>query len=237
VSRLRRLVKTRRALPTRAFETLRTAILESPLVGRSTLAGPFQSSRGFAVTFHGAAGRAKVEERFPELTPWLVATLGAPATRAMTPFWRRTLERVPNAWYLNVLLVSEGGAVARHLDVTLREPASVETCAPEMVSVLYLSVPSRIDGGALQLWEGPTPVAMVTPAQNSAVHFRGDLAHAVQAFNGAPEGLRASVVIEQYFFDENVLARLPEFQLDSRAGFKAFLKVHEGRKTALELET
>ena len=219
------------------LEALRETLLASALVGRSTLAGPFQSSRGFAVTFRGEVGRQRVEERFPSLTPWLGAVLGAPATRAMTPFWRRRLERVPNAWYLNVLLVNEGGAVARHLDVTLREPAALETCAPEMVSVLYLTVPERATGGALMLWAGKEPVAMVTPRENMALHFRGDLAHAVQAFEGAPTGLRASLVIEQYRFDDEVLARLPDFQLDSRAGFEAFLKVHQGRAVTFELDS
>ncbi len=224
-------------MPRPQFEALREALLSSPLVGRSTLAGPFQSSRGFAVTFRGETGRQRVEERFPSLRPWLEAALGAPATRAMTPFWRRTLERVPNAWYLNVLMVSEGGAVARHLDVTLREPSAVETCAPEVVSVLYLTVPKAARGGHLMLWEGNAPVAMVSPRENLALHFRGDLAHAVQAFDGAPDGLRASVVIEQYHFDDEALARLPEFQLDSRAGFEAFLKVHSGRAVKFELDS
>lgn len=231
MNRLWKLVTRRKALPRPEFEALREALLASPLVGRSTLAGPFQSSRGFAVTFRGDAGRQRVEDRFPSVKPWLEAVLGAPATRVMTPFWRRRrpLERVPNAWYLNVLLVSEGGAVAKHLDVTLREPAGVETCAPQMVSVLYLTVPPQVTGGALMLWDGKKPVAMVTPRENTVLHFRGDLSHAVQAFTGAPTGVRASLVIEQYHFDDEALARLPEFQLDSRAGFEAFMKVHEGR--------
>lgn len=231
MNRLWRVVTRREALARPDFEALREALLASPLVGRSTLAGPFQSSRGFAVTFRGDAGRQRVEERFPTLKPWLGSVLGAPATRVMTPFWRRLrpLERVPNAWYLNVLLVSEGGAVARHLDVTLREPAGVETSAPEMVSVLYLTVPAEASGGALMLWSGKKPVAMVSPRENTVLHFRGDLAHAVQAFEGAPSGVRASLVIEQYHFDDEALARLPEFQLDSRAGFEAFMKVHQAR--------
>jgi len=237
---LQKLVTRRRALPEPQFSALRDALLASPLVGRSTLAGPFQSSRGFAVTFRGSAGRSRVEARFPQLAPWLSAVLGEPATLAMQPWWSRLLrrpphQRVPNAWYLNVLLVSEGGQVARHLDTTLREPAGVETCAPELVSVLYLSVPKH-RGGVLQLWSGSTAVATVQPHEGMALHFRGDLAHAVLPFQADPDGLRASLVIEQYFFEPEALSRLPEFQLDSRAGFKAFLKLHEGRRAAFELE-
>ena len=71
-------------------------------------------------------------------------------------------------------------------------------------------------------------VAKLKPRPNSSIHFRGDLAHAVNAFTDARQQgqLRASLVIEQYHFADDVLARLPEFQLDSRAGFGAFLKHH-----------
>lgn len=226
---LRRVVKEGRALPREQFAALRDAMLGSPLVGRSTLAGPFQPSRGFAVTFRGERGRRTVESRFPSISPWFHRVLGAPSIKALRPWWLalQAPARVPNAWYLNVLMVSEGGQVTRHLDTTLREPSGSKTAAPEVVSVLYLSVPSR-RGGELELWSGTEEVARVRPRENSAVHFRGDLAHAVRAFEKTPGGVRVSVVIEQYHFEPEALARLPEFQLDSRAGFEAFLKVHEG---------
>lgn len=212
-------------MPDAQFTALRDALLASPLVGRSTLAGPFQSSRGFAVIFK-EAGRAKVTERFPALRPHLEAVLGAPAIRAMTPWWVRTLTRIPNAWYLNVLLVSEGGTVARHVDATLRKPAEESDATPELVSVLYLSVP-KARGGELQLWDGPTPITRVTPKENTLLHFRGDLAHAVNAFEGSANEVRASLVIEQYHLGADALARLPDFRLESRAGFSAFLSHHE----------
>lgn len=212
------------ALALERFATLREALLTSPLVGRSTLAGPFQSSRGFAVIFK-AEGRARVEARFPPLAPWFDAALGEPAVRALTPWWRRRVERVPNAWYLNVLLVSEGGTVSRHVDATLRKPAAEPEATPELVSVLYLSVPDA-RGGSLQLWNGPTPVAELAPKENVAVHFRGDLAHQVNAFDGAVDAIRASLVIEQYHFSPEALARLPDFKLESRAGFSAYLEHH-----------
>ena len=90
---------------------------------------------------------------------------------------------------------------------------------------------ARRRGGGLQLWDGHKPVTKVKPRERMAVHFRGDLAHAVEAFSGAsePEAVRASLVIEQYRFDDEALNRLPEFQLDSRAGFDAFLKLHAAR--------
>jgi hypothetical protein len=212
-------------MPGTQFSALRGSLLASPLVGRSTLAGPFQSSRGFAVIFK-EEGRAKLTERFPSLRPYLDSVLGMPAVRSMTPWWVRTLTRIPNAWYLNVLLVSEGGTVARHVDATLRKPAKESEAVPELVSVLYLSVP-KARGGELQLWDGPTPITRVAPKENTLLHFRGDLAHAVNAFEGAANEVRASLVIEQYHFGADALARLPEFKLESRAGFSAFLSHHE----------
>ena len=217
------------ALPKTEFAQLKEALLSSPLVGRSQLAGPFQSSRGFAVIFRDE-GRRLVLERFPQLAPHLDAVLGAPAVRALSPWWRRTLRRLPNAWYLNVLCVSEGGTVGRHVDATLRKPAEQPESVPEMVTVLYLAVPDGAQGGTLALFAGDTLVHEVTPRENTLVHFRGDLAHEVRAFSGAPGALRASLVIEQYHFPPEALARLPEFKLDSRAGFDAYLAHHAGRE-------
>jgi hypothetical protein len=232
---LRTLHRRRRALPAPAFEALRTALLESPLVGASTLSGAFSSSRGFAVTFRGEPGRQKVLERFPTLAPHLDLILGAPAVRALTPWWRRSLTRVPNAWYLNVLLVGAGGTVAKHLDVTLREASGVATTTPELVSVLYLLVPPA-KGGELVLATSRTLASVIFPEENMRVHFRGDLFHEVRAFEG--DGLRASLVLEQYCFTPEALERLPDFQLDSRAGFGAFLKHHATapEKKTFELE-
>lgn len=223
------------ALPRAEFDALRDALLASPLVGRSTLAGPFQASRGFAVIFT-AAGVPKVLERFPTLAPYLPRVLGEPGARALLPFWRRRPERVPNAWYLNVLLVSEGGAVGRHVDATLRAPAGEPEAIPELVSVLYLQVPPA-RGGELALWVAERRLATLAPRENGLVHFFGGLSHEVCAFQGAPGGLRASLVIEQYHFGPEALARLPGFQLDSRAGFAAYLDAHAQRPAAtFELE-
>ncbi len=224
---VRELHVRREALPPLHFAALKGALLASPLVGRSTLAGPFQASRGFAVIFRDA-GRRQLLERFPDLGAYLDAVLGEPAVRALTPWWRRTLRRVPNAWYLNVLCVSEGGTVGRHVDATLRKPAQEPQALPELVSVLYLAVP-QAQGGELALLAGDTLLHEVPPSENTLVHFRGDLAHEVRAFSGAPDALRASLVIEQYHFSPEALARLPDFKLDSRAGFEAYLAHHSTR--------
>lgn len=217
----------RGAYPAPQFAALRDTFLASPLVGGSTLAGPFESSRGFAVTFR-EEGRARVLDRFEALGPHFEKVLGLAGVRALSPWWRRKLERLPNAWYLNVLLVSPGATVARHVDATLRKPSGVDGAVPELVSVLYLAVPSK-KGGELRLWNGPDEIARLVPEENAILHFRGELAHEVCAFEAPTGALRASLVIEQYHFAQGALARLPEFQLESRAGFNAYLKHHLAR--------
>lgn len=215
-------------LSPRELDRLRGELLGSPLVGDTTLNGPFQASRGFAATFHGD-GQAELLSRFPALTPYLAKVQGRPAIRALTPFYQRRLEGIPNAWYLNLLLVGEGGRVERHVDATLRGPSHVEGVVPQVVTVLYLDVPNA-EGGALTLFHQNEPLGSVTPRTGLLVHFRGDLSHEVEPFTGAkPGALRASLVLEQYTLPPEGLAALPPFQLDSRAGFGAFLKLHAGR--------
>lgn len=212
-------------------------VLGSDFIGQSTLNGPFESSRGFGITFT-AAGRTEVEARFPAFEPWLVRSLGVPALRALTPWWRRRgHDRLPNAWYLNVLVIGPNAGVARHLDGTLMRMADVTDHPPECVSVLYLAVPDDLRGGELQLWQGPIPRETVSPRQGEALHFRGDLAHAVLPFEGAADQRRVSLVIEQYHFDEIALSKLPAFRLESRVAFGVFLDDHRQRPPkAFDLE-
>src|SRR5687767_12866795 len=94
----------RRALEPARVESLRREVLSSPYVGRSTLVGSFQGSRGFAITFT-AEGRARLEQRFPFLTPYLSLALDRAPGRQLTPLLLRPFgkhrERIPNAYYLN----------------------------------------------------------------------------------------------------------------------------------------
>lgn len=227
--------RQRRVLPAAQLEALKQSVLGSAFVGSSTLNGPFESSRGFGITFT-QAGVEPLTARFPALAPWLEATLGLPAIRALTPWWRPSPKGLPNAWYLNLLMVGPGAEVGRHVDGTLMGPAGVTDHPPECVSVLYLSVPATA-GGELQLWNGSVPVGLIAPREGDAVHFRGDLAHAVRAFEGPAEARRASLVLEQYVFEPDALAKVPVFQLDSRAGFGAYLKDHAARPPrSFELE-
>jgi len=102
------------------------------------------------------------------------------------------------------------------------------------VSVLYLELPRRSRGGELRLWAHSDVIGTHVPVENELVHFRGDLAHEVCPFEG--QGLRASLVMEQYHLEPQAVARLPAFKLDSRAGFGAYLKAHAAWGAKGELE-
>lgn len=220
-------VTRRQAVSPQTLAALR-AFVDSPLVARSTLAGSFRGSRGFAVTFT-TAGIDRLRERFGALGPFVDLALGEPDALAplTTKLLRRAHARKTNAFYLNLLLLSGGGSVGRHTDATLRGPSGVADAVPERVSVLYLSVVPGT-GGQLQLFRGDRRVGSIQPREAALVHFRGDLQHEVTAVASFGEGvLRASLVCEQYHFDEIALERLPAFQLHSKAPFERHLAAWE----------
>ncbi len=218
----------RHGLPPESFALIQGALLGSPFIAHSTLSGPFERSHGFAMTFQ-AAGREQIEQRFPPLKGYFARVLGEPAMRALQSRWGRFRKRavaVPNAWYLNLLLVGEGGTIGRHIDTTLAREAGVPGTTPEAVTVLYLRLPQAA-GGELKISRERRVKAVIRPDEGGLLHFRGDLAHEVLPVQQLPEGAqRASLVIEQYHFAQEALARLPQFKLDSRAGFGAYLKHH-----------
>lgn len=235
--RLRRVseyVTHRDALAKTELECLRSTLLSSRFVARSPLMGTFQGSRGFALIFT-EAGRDTLEERFPFLRDYLARVMEPRGWRGLLPWRERLLgprpgRRAPNAFYLNLLLLEAGRGVGRHVDATLQGPSGVPGATPEHVSVLYLNVPEGVVGGALELSRGPHTLGRVRPRPGLLVHFRGDLAHEVHPFTGgAPDALRASLVCEQYAFEPEVLARLPAFRIQSKAGFSAYLEEHRTR--------
>lgn len=230
-------VTHRNAMPGPGIEALRRALLSSRFVATSPLTGSFQASRGFAFAFT-LEGRSTLLSRYPFLADYLELVTDPATTRGLLP-WRERLfgprkERPrPNAFYLNLLLLHEGKSVGRHIDATLQEPSGVKGAVPEHVSVLYLEVPKRARGGALHLLRNDQSVGMVRPRPGLLVQFRGDLQHEVQPFTGGPEGaIRASLVCEQYAFGPEALARLPTFQIQSKAGFAAYLDEHRARTAA-----
>jgi hypothetical protein len=215
------------AIPSEQLEPLAQSLLASPLVSRSTLAGSFRMSRGFALTFRReAVGRVK--ERLPAASAFLDLTLGSTALlapRLLGRLFRKELAG-PNAFYLNLLLVEDGAGVGRHVDATLgvRETGG-EPVTPVRVSVLYLQAPEAEGGGQLRLYRGRRLVQEITPAPGTLLHFRGDLAHEVVPLRGA-RGVRASLVLEQYRLEGPALEQIPDFHLQSNAPFSAYLTDH-----------
>jgi hypothetical protein len=220
------------ALDPESLRVLRDRSLSSSLVGKSTLMGTFAESRGFGIIVK-AEGLDQLKRAHPHLQPFLELCwdperqkkLLAPPLRL---FGQRALPR-PNAFYINLLLVSEGGAVGPHVDATLREPAHSKDAVPNWVSVLYLDVPETMQGGALCLHGGDYGPTRIQPETGLFLHFRGELTHEVEAVSGFEAGShRASLIMEQYTLKPEELKALPTCQVQTRAGFKRYLK--DGRR-------
>jgi hypothetical protein len=221
----------RGAVPPDALAALKREFLGSELVSLSTLGGPFEHSRGFDIIFK-QGGLPKVAERFPSLGRLLGELLGEPAVAALASWWSRLNKRplrIPNAWYLNLLVVGDKGAVGPHVDATLAKKIDAPGTTPEAVTVIYLHVPQR-SGGELVLTRRGWLTRVVKPKPGALLPFRGDLVHEVRPVEGTPPGeARVSLVIEQYHLSPSALEKLKDFQLDSRAGFGAFLQHHAKR--------
>jgi hypothetical protein len=240
---MRALTERRHAFSADEMAAWSEALLGSPLVSRSTLAGSFQQTRGFAITFR-EEGRGTLTSRFPILGRFVDRVLSSQEAGALAsrrrPWQRRATLPRTNAYYVNLLVVGEGGCVGRHTDATLRGPSGVPDAVPVRVSALYLSVPPVARGGLLRLYQGERCIAAVRPRTGALVHFRGDLAHEVTPMTSAGEQLRVSLVLEQYAFAQEALARIPTLHVQSKAGFGAYLKTHAeggpGQALARDLE-
>jgi hypothetical protein len=202
---------------------LKERLLSSSFVSKSPLMGTFEGSKGFALVFT-ERGVSEVLARFPEVGPYLAAARkDAPRKKlagALARLRHKELPR-PNAFYLNLLVLEPGDAVGPHVDATLRDPSGDPDAVPTLVSVLYLEVPSA--GGELVLADLTRGVyEVLPPARGAMVWFRGDLNHEVRAFEGDAGPLRASLVLEQYALDDEALARMPRFKVQSKAGFAGY---------------
>lgn len=198
--------RTPEALPTGAIEAIRSAILDSSLLGETNLSSQFSGTYGFSVTFRREA-LSEVTGRFPSFAPFLEASL-LPGC---------------NAFLLNPLLVQNGRGVEAHLDRSMVFYGAGIGC-PVAVSVLYVQVPEQLAGGELRLYHRGERVAALAPMPRSLVTFRGDLVHEVVAVGaGAPElsAARISLVVEQYRVPEALLARVPRMELRTRTGAAA----------------
>lgn len=152
---------------------------------------------------------AQVEQRFPYFKPYL----------------DQALQPACNAFYLNPLWLKEGSRVDPHIDRSLRSYCkTVEP--PAAVSVLYIQVPTNLEGGELVLRCQKKQVGQIKPEANTLVYFQGDLTHAVNAVTSG--GTRLSLVCEQYSLSATELADIPPFTVESRA---AKAKSKSGNRT------
>lgn len=185
------------AFPAAYLNDLRGEILACPYFTVNNLNRDFVGTKGFSVVFQRSHLNT-VEQQFPFFKPYL--------GRALEPFC--------NAFYLNPLLLQAGSRVDPHIDRSLRSYCkTIEP--PAIVSVLYVQVPSSLEGGDLILRNHKQQVGQITPAVNLLLYFQGDLTHSITPVRTS--GSRLSLVCEQYSLSEAELQEIPEFTVESRA--------------------
>jgi 2OG-Fe(II) oxygenase superfamily len=175
---------------------LQGQILACPYFTANNLNRDFVKTKGFSIAFRREQ-IGEVERRFPYLKPYL----------------DRALQADCNAFYLNPLLLENGSRVDPHIDRSLRSYCKTID-PPLVVSILYIAVPSALEGGELVLASRDRIVARVRPCINTLVFFQGDLTHSVTPVTSS--GLRLSLVCEQYRLDEEELLEIPDLQIESR---------------------
>lgn len=193
---------THNILPPEYLNNLKGEILACSYFTTNNLNRDFVGTKGFSVVFR-RSHIEQVETKFPFFKQYI----------------RLALMSHCNAFYLNPLQLKAGSRVDPHIDRSLRSYCkTIEP--PDTVSVLYVSVPSDLEGGELILSDSrrKRPVGKINPEVNMLVHFQGHLTHSVNVVKSA--GLRLSLVCEQYCLEEEELLKTPEFLIESRAAIK-----------------
>ena len=176
---------------------LQGQILNCPYFAVNNLNRDFIGTKGFSLVFQ-RSGLNKIEQQFPFLKTYLSIAL----------------ESNCNAFYLNPLLLKTGSRVDPHIDRSLRSYCkTIEP--PALVSVLYIQVPTTLNGGELVLCHNKRQVGQIRPKMNTLLYFQGNLTHSVKEVTSP--GTRLSLVCEQYNLSETELLEIPEFTIESRA--------------------
>jgi len=176
---------------------LQSKILACPYLAVNNLNRDFVATKGFSVVFQ-RSHISEVERYFPFFKNYLSIAL----------------QQDCNAFYLNPLVLNQGSRVDPHIDRSLRSYCKT-IAPPAIVSVLYVQVPSEIEGGELVLRHGKKQVGCIKPQYNTLVLFQGDLTHSVNEVKSAVSN-RLSLVCEQYNLVERELEQIPEFTIESR---------------------
>jgi hypothetical protein len=176
-------------------------LIMSGLVGENPLSEGFAGTRGFGVKFRREALDTLIK-LMPWTRPYLDKILDDNVARHFCA--GRSEKSLPNAFYLNALVIPPGKGTSLHVDKTLdgRTP-------PRVVSVLYLTTSP---GGLLHLTDRTWPVGLVNPRPGMILHFRGDLAHGVSRTSSSGV-VRSSLVCEQYFLTEEQIGSCPQLEL------------------------
>lgn len=186
--------------PLTYLNDLRGEILACSYLTINNLNRDFIDTKGFSVVFKRSE-ITTVEKRFPFFKPYV----------------EQVLKPNCNAFYLNPLLLKENSRVDPHIDRSLRSYCkTVEP--PLIVSVLYVEIPSNLEGGELVLSHPKRQIGQIKPKTNTLVYFQGDLTHCVNKMTSG--GDRLSLVCEQYDLSEKELAEIPPFMIESRASKK-----------------
>ncbi|HEY9699151.1 MAG TPA: 2OG-Fe(II) oxygenase [Trichocoleus sp.] len=183
------------------LDKLQKQIHACPYFTVNNLNRDFVQTKGFSIVFH-RSHLSTVAEQFPYFMPYL----------------EQALQPHCNAFYLNPLLLKSGSRVDPHIDRSLRSYCKTID-PPDVVSVLYVTVPTDLAGGELVLRDHRRQVGKITPQSNTLVIFQGNLTHSINPVISS--GIRLSVVCEQYSLEAAQLSEIPEFKLESRAVQKA----------------
>ncbi|HEY9769055.1 MAG TPA: 2OG-Fe(II) oxygenase [Coleofasciculaceae cyanobacterium] len=176
---------------------LQGQILACPYFAVNNLNRDFVGTKGFSLVFR-RSHLTDIKQRFPYLKLYL----------------NRVVQQECNAFYLNPLLLGLGSRVDPHIDRSLRSYCKT-IASPVVVSVLYVKVPTDLEGGELVLRSHKRQIAQIRPQPNTLLFFQGDLIHSVKPVTSP--GIRLSLVCEQYNLDDAQLREIPELQLESRA--------------------
>lgn len=186
---------TSKAFSPENLDHLSTQILSSCYLGYSQLSDSFAGTKGFSIVFT-RAGISQVENNFPAFGCYL----------------RTALKSNCNAFYLNPLILEAGGRVSPHIDCSISEYSQCLTIA-NIVSVLYILVPSDLEGGELILTKRDECIGKIVPQINTLLYFKGNLAHSVNEVKS--KQIRISLVCEQYSLSNEILKLIPNFKVIS----------------------
>jgi len=212
-------------LPRVEFEQLRRASLSHPMISATTLNRRFEKTRGFALICR-EDGTSEALSTFPFLSPFF-RLAGIGNQNATLENIHGFEEPVMRAYYVNLLLVSSGGDVGRHVDATLMTPMGVPDLTPSLVSVLHLQRPSMMIGGRLKIYGKTKKIASISPKENQLTRFQGDLPHAVGVVRTLSSMPRASLVCESYLAPVDAVMRLRPFSIVAKADFSVYLQLAE----------